>query len=506
MRWRWLIPILTLSLGVSLCESDCVAQTNIDAKIVLQMCEALSKKDQSQMPAAVEPSDAERFFRRYEARVSARLQGCLSAIEIKRDAYAAMFLVESTRYKSRWRIEHNRNFIESIDIDEIRPITVADDEKWEEVLPSAMATAQIGDEVSVLDNEKANVVEFFYATNRREEEKPAKIVVSALKVANAPSPWVDATGYSGERNAELTYGIAKVRVPDDHRIGQLKVPSEIKFFAVTIWREDFDPKKHFWIRAIQKTDEAQWTKSLSSSPSSAKEKRALIFVHGFNTKFRDAAFRTAQIVWDLRFKGTTVLFSWPSRGEILDYFYDEKSALGSRDAFLHVVDNLRKAGFKRIDVIAHSMGNLVAVDALANSAVSRSPASIVQLIMAAPDIDRDMFVEQIPKVVKEAKGLTLYASKNDRALQLSKRVAGKIPRAGDVTDSGPVILAGLATIDVSVIGSELFGLNHGTFATSRNILNDLKILLEKGTPAPRLNEIHEYPEPPQKATHFRYVP
>ncbi len=35
---------------------------------------------------------------------------------------------------------------------------------------------------------------------------------------------------------------------------------------------------------------------------------ALIFVHGFNTSFDDAAFRMAQIVWDLGYRGLPVLF------------------------------------------------------------------------------------------------------------------------------------------------------------------------------------------------------
>ncbi|WP_081851376.1 alpha/beta fold hydrolase [Bradyrhizobium sp. URHD0069] len=141
-----------------------------------------------------------------------------------------------------------------------------------------------------------------------------------------------------------------------------------------------------------------------------------------NTKFRDAVFRTAQIVWDLQFQGTTVLFSWPSRGEIADYIYDQNSALGSRAALLRVVANLRKAGFQHVDILAHSMGNLIAVDALSNSASTKSPVAIAQLRMAAPDVDRDMFIQAIPRVAKVAKGLTLYASANDRALWLSKRV------------------------------------------------------------------------------------
>jgi hypothetical protein len=114
--------------------------------------------------------------------------------------------------------------------------------------------------------------------------------------------------------------------------------------------------------------------------------------------------------------------------------------------------------------------------------------------------------QAIPNVAKVVKGLTLYASANDKALLLSKRVAGNIPRAGDVPASGPIVLAPVSTIDVSAIGDELFGLNHSAFATTRNVLNDLKLLLETGARPPRLAEIRAYPEPPQKATYFRYVP
>jgi hypothetical protein len=64
----------------------------------------------------------------------------------------------------------------------------------------------------------------------------------------------------------------------------------------------------------------------------------------------------------------------------------------------------------------------------------------------------------------------------------------------------------VSTIDASVIGDEIFGLNHDVFATTRNVLDDLKILLDTGAPPPRLGEIRGYPAPPQIATYFRYVP
>jgi esterase/lipase superfamily enzyme len=354
-----------------------------------------------------------------------------------------------------------------------------------------------------------NIVEFLYATNRKQSDQPATYegnppatsTVSGNRVYSS-NGWTAVGDYTGERDADISFGAIRVSVPEGHHIGQIELPSQIKAFGYTLYSFSPDPTKHFIIRSIEKTDEAAWIKSLSSMSG----KKALIFVHGFNTKFRDAIFRTAQIVWDLQYQGTTILFSWPSRGEIADYLYDTNSALNSRDALLHVIADLQAAGFTDINILAHSMGNLVAVDALSNNSVTKSPVAIAQLVMAAPDVDRDVFIKDILGVAKVAKGLTLYADANDKALQLSKRVAGNIPRAGDVPASGPLVVPPVSTIDASVIGDEIFGLNHDVFATTRNVLDDLKILLDTGAPPPRLGEIRGYPAPPQIATYFRYVP
>ena len=54
---------------------------------------------------------------------------------------------------------------------------------------------------------------------------------------------------------------------------------------------------------------------------------ALVFVHGFNTTFDNALFRTAQIAYDLKFDGAPFVYSWPSQGQVgfQDYSYDRES-------------------------------------------------------------------------------------------------------------------------------------------------------------------------------------
>lgn len=503
---------LTLLVGVGLGTTRSIAEPVLNPNLVLQICQALLNKAPEELPAVVQRQAGEHFVEEYGQNYYPKpLDGCVSAIETGRASTGeATFLLQHIRYESYWEFSFDGVSIKHIKITRFRPVTLAGDEAWQESRRSLSSSRRrtAGENRSEKESgqDDPRVVEFFYATNRKRSTDPVITENSTVITddrADGSNGWRPVSGYTGERSRYLSFGAVRVRVPDTHRIGKMELPSSVKIFGVRFSSGDADPSKHFTIRSIEEANEDDWIKSLSS----ANDKKALIFIHGFNTKFRDAVFRTAQIVWDLQFHGTTVLLSWPSRGEIADYDYDRESALGSRYALLQVIDDLHKAGFDEVDIVAHSMGNLIAVDALSNSASTQSPGAIVdQFVMAAPDVDRDLFIQEIPRIAKVAKGLTLYASKNDKALQLSKRVAGNIPRAGDVPADGPIVISSVSTIDVSAIGDELFGLNHNTFATTRNILDDLKILIETGKLSPRLTEIRGYPEPPQKATYFRYVP
>ena len=236
--------------------------------------------------------------------------------------------------------------------------------------------------------------------------------------------------------------------------------------------------------------------------------RALIFVHGFNTSFEEAVYRNAQIIYDLDFRGLSILYSWSSRGSVLDYRYDLDSALNGRDGFVFLLKKLHDDfGIRRVDVIAHSMGNLLVLDALKNSAAAADPARVDQLVMAAPDVDREAFEKQLlPQVERISRGRTLYVSGADKALAASKLLA-IYPRAGDVPSPGsPVIREGLDTIDVTAIGDEFLGLNHTEFASNRSVIDDLKILLETDRPASRLSQIRAYPENGRAPRYWRYVP
>jgi esterase/lipase superfamily enzyme len=78
-------------------------------------------------------------------------------------------------------------------------------------------------------------------------------------------------------------------------------------------------------------------------------------------------------------------------------------------------------------------------------------------------------------------GVTLYASKNDLALAMSKRVASGLVRAGDVPQQGIVIVPGVESIDISEASTSFFCMNHSTFADRAHLIEDMRLLFERSS-------------------------
>jgi esterase/lipase superfamily enzyme len=309
--------------------------------------------------------------------------------------------------------------------------------------------------------------------------------------------------FTGDRQTRLSYGAAAVHIPKDHKIGRIEIPKGYSILGIDLFEESPNEDKHFIINHVATLSEQEWDDQLKAQ----KADTALVFVHGFNTTFEEALLRNAQIVFDLQFKGLSVLYSWSSRGGFENYRYDLDSAYSARAGFITLLTKLRDDfHIKRINVLAHSMGNVLVLDSLVNNANSKNPVSLDQLIMAAPDVARDVFKTQVSAIQKLSGGTTLYASGADIALALSKRLA-VYPRAGDVPDDGPVVLPGMDTIDVTEIGDELLGFHHSEFATNRAVMDDIGLLLNNRIyHPPRLTQVRPFPEPPKVSTYWRYAP
>jgi len=116
---------------------------------------------------------------------------------------------------------------------------------------------------------------------------------------------------------------------------------------------------------------------------------------------------------------------------------------------------------------------------------SASPDGTVisQVIFAAPDVDADSFSNMARRIEGFAKGMTLYAASNDRALIISRNF-WQNPRAGDVPVTGPLIVPGIDTIDVTGASTDPLALNHSGYAENNDLLQDIGKLVQSGLRPP----------------------
>ena len=287
-----------------------------------------------------------------------------------------------------------------------------------------------------------------------------------------------AKGYSGERDLAVRLGLCKVFVPESHKIGSTGsgwwerltsgVDDRLKLTGISEL-----PPATFWAQIKQRLDSLE-----------LQERDAVIFVHGYNVSFEDAAIRAAQIGVDLAVAGAMAFFSWPSRGTKRAYTTDEASIEASE---LHMtsfmVDFAERSGASKVHIIAHSMGNrgvLRAMNRIAAQAEQRTKVPFDQIILAAADVDAETFRNLCSAYSRVSRRTTLYVSSRDRAVEASKWLHD-FPRAGLLP---PVMVTtGIDTINVT--NADLTMLGHGYVAEAREVLTDMHNLLEHGDPPRR---------------------
>ena len=104
---------------------------------------------------------------------------------------------------------------------------------------------------------------------------------------------------------------------------------------------------------------------------SETKRDALLFIHGYNTSFNDGCRRAAQLAYDLKFPGTVLLYSWPSKNHWYAYAADEEIAAWSSphfEAFLR--DILAVQNLLKLHVISHGMGNRVVLSGLTGKSIT----------------------------------------------------------------------------------------------------------------------------------------
>ncbi|MBX9926477.1 MAG: alpha/beta hydrolase, partial [Hyphomicrobiaceae bacterium] len=188
--------------------------------------------------------------------------------------------------------------------------------------------------------------------------------------------------------------------------------------------------------------------------------QVLVFVHGYDTGFDDAVRQGARFAAELGFDGAVVIYSWPSVDDPRGYRRDASRA---NDAAPHLAATLRlladSTSAKAVHVAAAGLGARAAVGAIRRfidtppvplgDARATARLKLGELLLIAPDMDRADLAEAAFAIAPSLSGITLYASANDRALAVTRRDAGLVPRAGDVVESGPLTTPAVVTVDVT---------------------------------------------------------
>ena len=277
-------------------------------------------------------------------------------------------------------------------------------------------------------------------------------------------------GKSGDSN-ELADGVREslqtVTVPPGHAPGQIE---RARFGSN-------EPQHDFTVSAFRGLDDNEFKAELASHLSGriGSNRDVLLYVHGFNNSYDEARFRLAQLVTDGRFGGVPVLFTWPASGSLFDYEAAKESASASRDALAQALMDLGNVpDVGRIHILAHSMGTWLTMEALREDAIAGKPdlnGKLGDVMLAAPDIDVSVFRNQIAKL--DPKHISVFVSVNDKALSLSRRLAGDRPRVGALNPKNPADKAVLDQLGVKVYdlaGDETSFIGHGTYATAPDVV------------------------------------
>lgn len=287
-------------------------------------------------------------------------------------------------------------------------------------------------------------------------------------------------GFSAYRNDSISYGYCNVTIPKHHTIGSIGDPwwKRLPIF----WKDN----KLKVIDRFVLEYEAYFSELQEYYKSISKDKKnLLIFIHGYNVTFDNAAIRAAQLGFDLGISGTTAFFSWPSQGTIAGYPADIATIEASEKHIGNFIENMtNQSGAQKVHIIAHSMGNrglLRAYSRLFDKVQEKTSKPFDQIFLAAPDVDVDLFKDLAGVFNKVSKKTTMYVSEEDMAL-MSSGIIHKAPRAGYTP---PVtIVNGIDTIEVTDI--DLTFLGHGYVADARPVLEDMhSLMLNNNSPDSR---------------------
>ena len=265
-------------------------------------------------------------------------------------------------------------------------------------------------------------------------------------------------------------------------------------------------------RKAEQTLETELERRLSGVP----KKEIVLYVHGFNEPFEEAAFIMAELCHFLGREHLCALFTWPAGsggGLLRAYGRDRESGEFSVAHLKKTIRSITTApGVEKVHLLAHSRGAdvlLLAIRELMLEAYvyGKAPADVLKienLVLMAPDVDIHVMLQhltlygsepempshwdrqELPPHLRGTGRMTIYASDADRALWASTILFRSESRLGrvspdDLTDHMREFLTEADFIDVvQVPGDPLDFLGHSYFSRHSAVSSDLIALIRYG--------------------------
>jgi len=291
---------------------------------------------------------------------------------------------------------------------------------------------------------------FYYATNR-----------------NAREGLNGSAQFGGQRSRQMSYGELRTTASGGQADG-----SDLYRVNVSLDR-------------VTRMGRASFLAEIERAAARTPGREVLLFIHGFDNSFEEAARSAARVGIGIGFTGAAVLYSWPSEGSATSYLTDRNNAYFAVHALKELLADLTASPWVgRVSVAVHSMGNESFIRAYTELAGEcqggRSGCADLRkvraIVLAAPDVDREIFLDQhAAKLTSLDARVVLYTSRADIALSASSLMQG-----GDYERLGKNVpcIPGIHVTDVSNVKTDVLG--HSWISQSRAVLQDLRCSIDEG--------------------------
>jgi esterase/lipase superfamily enzyme len=324
--------------------------------------------------------------------------------------------------------------------------------------------------------------------------------------------------YTSERSRSIAFGSAMIGFTD-HQTVELGATTELGRFPPIPYEltETSDGMRRApTVVAAHAQAKERLQSEIASRLAVARRKEVVLFVHGYHESFETAASTMGELCHFLGREFVCAVFTWPAGatgGRLFGYDIDYESsefAVHDLEKAIRIVS--ATPGLEKIHFIAHSRGTDTLASALSDLSVEAymrksSPARefhVGNVVLVAPDLDGDVAVAKIFKVFSDPDlpfggepdpdatippspglKLTLYVSRDDKALATSGWLFGSIARLGriDATMFTPdqiQLIGGLGAVDIIEVRGTTDFFGHSYFVTNAHVSADIVAMLRYG--------------------------